>query len=92
MRKKGGAKIAKGKAKRSLPLVKAMAGEIGPLLARHEAVRERLGVDPARVGAPVAEHEAMAAFIEDLISTATRAMGSGTRGAFAGRGRAAPSV
>ena len=89
MRKKVGSKIAKGKAKRSLPLVKAMAGEIGPLLDRHEAVRERLGADPARVGAPVAEHEAMAAFIEDLISTATRALGSGTKGAFAGRDRAA---
>ncbi|GAB4386252.1 MAG: glycosyltransferase [Phycisphaerales bacterium] len=62
---------------RSLPIVRALRTEIGPLLEKYPELRDRL--DPASWidGAPLSDHERMADFVQDLSAAISRSMGPG---------------
>ena len=63
-----------GRRSKTEPLIQALRDTIKPLLEQYPELKDRL--DPATWdnGAPIASHERMAAFIDDLTETVTRAM------------------
>lgn len=66
-----------GRKSRSLPITRALRGEVSQLLEKYPGLHERL--DPASwgAGAAVAQHEEMAAFTQDLMEALGRAMTPG---------------
>lgn len=72
--------------RRTPPLARALSRYLGPALDRHVELKDRL--DPARWlnGAPLADHERMARFADDLIESLTRELAAGLLGRRAGGG------
>jgi glycosyltransferase involved in cell wall biosynthesis len=62
----------------TLPLLTALAGEVGSVLEKHPTIAANM--DPATWagGAPVSQHESMAAFMEDLTEAVARSLREGT--------------
>lgn len=63
--------------RRSLPILKALRSELQPVLDRYPDLYARLQREEWIRGAPVAEHERMADFVQDLTSAVSRAMSPG---------------
>ncbi len=63
--------------RRASPIVAALRETIGPLLERYPDLRARLDPGSWAGGSPLSDHERTPAFVEDLISSAARAMGPG---------------
>jgi glycosyltransferase involved in cell wall biosynthesis len=77
------------KRKKSFPLVGALRGTIDEVLVKYPEIRAKL--DPATwgEGGPMAEHDRMAEFIDELCTRLSGAMGSGAIRAFRDRDKLA---
>lgn len=71
-------KLAIGPAKKkSLPVVAALRDELGSVLEKFPDLRARLNPDTWCDGAPIAQHERMADFVDELSGALNAAMASG---------------
>lgn len=64
--------------KPTLPLLKALAAEVAPVLDKHPSIAANLDPKTWSGGAPVAQHESMASFMEDLSDAVMRSLKDGT--------------
>ena len=62
------------KGRRSLPILKALRKELGPVLEKYPELRTKLDPETWSTGAPVSEHERMAEFVQDLTDALGRSM------------------
>lgn len=65
------------KRKKSFPIVAALRGTIDEVLVKYPEIRARLDAGTWGDGAPMAEHEKMAEFVDELCTRLSSAMGSG---------------
>lgn len=72
-----GRRILPGRRRNTLPLGDALRQTIGPLLEQYPGLRSRLNPEAWEGGAPMSEHEDMAAFVDDLSDALTRALAGG---------------
>jgi len=63
--------------KRSLPVVQALRASLGPVIERYPDLKERLNPETWSDGAPIAQHERMAEFVDDLSGVLNGWMASG---------------
>jgi glycosyltransferase involved in cell wall biosynthesis len=62
--------------KRSLPIVRALRASIGPALEQFPEIRARLSPETWQDGAPLADHDRMAEFMDSLSASVSHALSS----------------
>lgn len=62
----------------TLPILRALAEEVGGVLENHPTIAANMDPSTWSGGAPVSQHESMAAFMEDLTEAVSRSLRAGT--------------
>ncbi len=65
------------KAPKALPILRHLKKTMGEVIEQYPGLKQRLDPDTWTSGAPIAEHEEMADFIQDLSAALSKAMSSG---------------